>query len=93
MRMLLVFFGVCCVFAILTLSTALLSSSSIMVIIMVININIIIIVIIMVIIMSDPLLSNLDSLLSSLELVLHHGEGTGKVVGLHLVVRCCEKLR
>merc|ERR1711978_293215 len=35
-----------------------------------------------------PLLSNLDSLLSSLELVLHHGEGSGKVVRLHLVIRC-----
>merc|ERR1719339_876235 len=36
----------------------------------------------------DPLLCNLNSLLSALQLVLHHGQRPGKVVRLHLIVRC-----
>merc|ERR1712210_129762 len=36
----------------------------------------------------NPLLSNLDPLLRALQLVLHHGQGPGKVVRLHLIVRC-----
>ena len=38
---------------------------------------------------THPLFCNLDPLLSSLQLVLHHGQGASKVVRLHLIVRCC----
>ena len=39
---------------------------------------------------THPILSNLDPLLRALQLVLHHGQGPGKVVRLHLIVRCWE---